>query len=249
MALAARASIVSTEMAGKGFTGIKDPLFSRHGYFVLYCQNPNPDILTKNLGKKFYADSTFKPYPSCRGTHAAIECALHLHRMHRIDCEDIAEIIVNVTPGAYNTFVGVPFEIGDVPQVNATFSIRYTVANVLLRKSIKLEHFTDHFIREPKLLDLIQRVDLKPTLPPGKPLASNVEVTMKNGQKLSAYVEVPRGDSIDNPITKEELVDKFRSNVAFSRTVPDENAEKVLGLIERLEDVHDVTEIIDALSK
>jgi 2-methylcitrate dehydratase PrpD len=249
MALAARAGILSAEMAGKGFTGIKDPLLSRHGYFALYCQNPNPDILTKDLGKKFYADNTFKPYPSCRGTHAAIDCALHLHRTYGIDSEDISEITVSVTPGAYSTFVGAPFEIGDVPQANATFSIRYTVADVLLRKSIRLEHFTENYIREPKLLDLIQKVVLKPMLPPDKPLATEVEVTMKDGQKFSAYVEVPKGDTIYNPMTKGELIDKFRSNVAFSRTVSNKNAEKALGLIERLEDLYDITEIINALVK
>jgi hypothetical protein len=58
MGLAACAGIVSAEMASKGFTGIKDPLLSKYGYFGLYCQGYDPEFLNRDLGKKFFADST-----------------------------------------------------------------------------------------------------------------------------------------------------------------------------------------------
>lgn len=248
MALAARAGIFSAEMASEGFTGIKDPLLSRHGYFAQYCRNPNPDILIKDLGKKFYADGTFKPYPACRGTHAAIECALQLSHTHDIRPEDINGITVHVTNVAYDTFVGQAFAIGEVPQVNAAFSLQYTVADALLRKSVRLEHFTEKFIQEPNVLSLVDKVSLAATIPPEKPLAAEVEVMMNDGERFSAYVEIPKGDGIRNPLSKEDLKEKFRANVAFSQAVPKENSERVLCLVERLEELHDIKEIINELA-
>lgn len=248
MGLAARAGIFSAELARKGFTGPKEPLLSKHGYFNLYCRNHDPEILTRNLGKKFYADGTFKPYPACRSTHAAIDGALKLAHTHNIKPDNIDEVTVNVTAAARDMFVGQPFEIGDVPQVNATFSLQYTTANALLRKSVRLEHFTEEYIQDKRVLELVRKVKVLGTIPAEKPLAAEVAVTMKDGVRFSAFVDVPKGDGISNPLSKEELKEKFRANVSFSQTVSAERAEKALGMMEALEDVSHVAEIIKELS-
>jgi 2-methylcitrate dehydratase PrpD len=248
MGLAARAGIVSAEMASKGFTGIKDPLLSKYGYFGLYCKEYDPEILKRDLGKKFFADGTFKPYPACRSTHATIDCALQLVHTHDIEPEDIDKITVHVTAATRDGFVGQPFEIREVPQVDAAFSLQYTVANALLRKSVRLEHFTEKYIRDQKIFDLVRKVEIMGTLPPDEPLAATVAVRMKDGREFSTHVDVPKGDVIYNPLTKDEIKDKFRANVAFSQTVKKEKAEKVLDLIEALEEVHDVAEIIKEIS-
>jgi 2-methylcitrate dehydratase PrpD len=246
--LAAQAGIFSAELASKGFTGIKDPLLSRHGYFALYCRNYNPEILTRDLGRRFYADSVFKPYPCCTTNHGAIESILKIvHSNKNIEAEYIDEVIVNVAPTILDMFAGQPFEIGDVPQVNATFNLQYNVANALLRKSVRLEHFTEEFIRDPKVLDLVQKVKLTASKPSLKALAAEVEVKMK-GRRYSACVDMPRGHIIYNPLTKQELLEKFRANVTFSQIVAEKNAEKLLSMIEMLEDVDNVAEIIKEIS-
>ena len=51
--LAARAGIVSAELAQKGFTGLKEPLLSKYGYFALYSGQVQPEILTQQLEKNF----------------------------------------------------------------------------------------------------------------------------------------------------------------------------------------------------
>jgi 2-methylcitrate dehydratase PrpD len=248
--LSARAGIFSAKLAGKGFTGVKDPLLSKYGYFALYCRTFNPEILTKNLGKKFYADGVLKPYPCCRANHGAIDCILELVHKHDIRAEDIDEVIVDVSQPIRDSFIGQPFEIGDVPQVNATFSLQYNVANALLRKSVRLEHFTEGFIRDPKVADLTQRVKIISSKPPELKLdfGTKVEVKMKYGEIFSARVDVPKGDIVNNPLTKWEIIEKFRANVTFSQIVAKENAEKVVGIIERLEDVKNVVQIIKEIS-
>lgn len=246
-ALASRAGIFSVELASRGFTGVKDPLLSKHGYFNLYCRNYHPEVLTKNLGKIFYADRIFKPYPCCRLTHGAIDCTLKIIKTHDVRPEDISTVALNVTPVAYGSFVGQPFEIGDVPQVNAAFSLQYTVANVLLRKSVKLEHFTEKFIRDPKVIELAKNVEITGTMAPEKLFNTNLVVTTKSGKKLAAHVDAPKGDPVHHPLSKEEIKEKFRTNVSFSRAIPKKNAEKALGMLERLDEIDDIKKIIKLL--
>ena len=121
--LAAHAAIFSVALANKGFTGIKDPLLSKYGYFSLYCKTYQLEVLTRDLGKKFYADYTCKPYPCCRSNHAAIECALELTDTNVIRPEDIDEIVVDITPTALEFAVGQPFKIREVPQIDAAFNL------------------------------------------------------------------------------------------------------------------------------
>jgi 2-methylcitrate dehydratase PrpD len=246
--LASWAGIFSAELASKGFTGAKDPLLSKFGYYNLYCREPIPEIATMELGKKFYADSEFKLYPCCRGNHSSIECALELVQENDIEPGDINEITIIVPPERHDSFLVQPFEVGEVPQANAAFNLPYCVASALLRKSVVLEHFTEEFIREPKIIDLINKVKIDATMPiPAKRTAAIMKIKMNNGREFSTHVEVPRGDVEYGPLSKEEIRDKFRANVAFSKVVDREDSEKALNLLDNMEEQDTIFEIIKLL--
>jgi 2-methylcitrate dehydratase PrpD len=244
---AAQAGIFSAALAKKGFTGVRDPLFSKYGYFALYCKSYQLDVLTKDLGKHFYMDNTCKPYPCCRSNHAAIECVLKLLQSHSIEINDIDEIIVDITPTARDFAVGQPFKIREVPQIDAAFSIQYNVANALLRKGAKLEHFTDEYIRDEKIADMVGKIRLTSTTSPETPLGAGVKIKMRNGGEYEARVDMPKGHGILTPLSAAEKKAKFFDNVNFSNTVPTDRAEKALGLLERLEETDDVTEVFKLL--
>jgi len=245
--LSARDGIISTELAGKGWTGIKDPLFSKFGYFALYCQSSKPEILTKELGKKFYADSTFKPYPCCRGKHSAIDCTLELVHEQDIRTEDIDEVVINAHPHVLDMYISQPFKIGEFPQGYATFNLQYGVASILVRKDVRLEYYTEEYIQEPKVIDLIKKVKIIGALPSDNMLAAEVKVRMKDGSEFHAAVDTAKGDPIEKPLTTEEIKNKFRINVAMSKTVTKRNAEAALSMLEKLEEVDDISKIVELL--
>ena len=64
---------------------------------------------------------------------------------------------------------------------------------------------------------------------------------MKNG------LICPRGNGIFTPLTAADMRTKYFDNVAFSQTISMDKAEKVLGLIERIEEVDNVNKIIKLL--
>jgi 2-methylcitrate dehydratase PrpD len=245
--LAAQAGIFSVALANKGFTGVRDPLFSKYGYFALYCKSYQLDVLTKDLGKHFYMDNTCKPYPCCRSNHAAIECVLKLLQSHSIEINDIDEIVVDITPTARDFAVGQPFKIREVPQIDAAFSIQYNVANALLRKGAKLEHFTDEYIRDEKITDMVSKIRLTSTTSPETPLGAGVKIKMRNGGEYEARVDMPKGHGVLTPLSPAEKRAKFFDNVNFSNTVPSGRAEKALGLLENLEEINNVAEVFKFL--
>lgn len=249
--LSARNGIISVELASKGFTGIKDPLMSKHGYFARYCRTYRPELLTKELGKRFYTKGAHKLYPGCYGNHVAIECGLELHRQNEIKAEDINAVTVGILPMLCESFINQPFEKGD-SQMKALFNLPYNVANVLLRKEVRLEHFTDEFLRDPRVINLAKKVKIVPITPPEREgwsqtaWATDLTVKMENGREFSIHTDAPRGRQL-SPLTKDEIKEKFRINVAFSNTVSKEKAEEALTMLDTLEEVDEVCKIVKLL--
>lgn len=245
--LASQAGVFSVKLAQKGFTGVRDPLLSKYGYFALYCKSYQLDMLTKNLGKQYYMDNTCKPYPCCRSNHAAIESVLKILESHAVSAEAIDEIIVDITPRARDFAVGQPFKIREVPQIDAAFSIQYNVANALLRRGTKLEHFTEENILDNRIADLVRKIRLTATTPPETPLGAGVTVKMKNGDEYHARVDMPRGHGVLTPLSYEEKKAKFFDNVRFSSMVPVSKAEEAVELLEHIEEVDNVSAIFRLL--
>lgn len=243
--LASRDGIFSAELAGRGFTGVENALTGRYGFFDLYCKTYSPEILTQDLGKEFYSDSILKLYPSCGGNHAAINCALELAYKYDIQIEDITVITLRVSPGTYASFLGQPFEITAFPPATARFNLRYNVANALIRKSVKIEHFTDEFVRDGRVYELCKKIDLA-ILPPSENMAAILEIKMKDGKELSQGTDTIKG-SPNSPLSEKEIRDKFRSNIAFSDTVTGKNAEEALDTLEHLEEVDDIKQLVSLL--
>jgi 2-methylcitrate dehydratase PrpD len=120
---------------------------------------------------------------------------------------------------------------------------------VLLRKSVKLEYLTDEYIHEPRVVDLTKKINIIGTMPSDNIWAAEVKIRMKDGQEFSSHVDSAKGNPIDKPLTKEEIIEKYRGNIAFSKTISKENAEKALDMLSELEEIDDISEIVRSLTK
>jgi 2-methylcitrate dehydratase PrpD len=241
--LSARNGIFSAQLAKAGWTAPENPLLSRFGYYNLYTNGcTNPGKLTSDLGKKYYTDSVFKPYPCCRGTHASIECALKLMQKYKIRSRDIRKAIVYLSEADAEAFIGQPFRIGDFPQASAAFNCRYTTAIALLNGCVRPEHFSGESISDPETVALANRIQILKQ-PGARELSAKLVLKMKDGRELSAFTDAPRGDALRNPMTREEIIDKFFVNVTYSKSIGEDKARRLLELLIELENVDDVDNI------
>ncbi|MFH1647105.1 MAG: MmgE/PrpD family protein [Chloroflexota bacterium] len=242
---AARHGIFAAELAAKGWTGVEDALQSRFGYFFLYargCKDPN--ILTRDLGRKYYGEAYFKPYPCGMPNHIAINCALKLVKKYDINTDDIEEVILTVPPGALQrSYYAKPFIIREFPHGDAIFSYPYTVATALLRKSVGLPNFTGEAILDPRASELTARTKMIEPASASERWAITLKLKMKDGRELSESGVLNR-DWTQKPAPMKQVTDKFWHQVDFSRTVSRKNAARLLEMLQNLEDVDDVSRVV-----
>lgn len=248
--LSARNGIFSAELARLGWTGPKDALLGKFGYFNLYTEGcQNPEILIEDLGKNYYTEVTYKPYPCCRANHAAIDCALNLVGDYDITPDDIEQIVLKVPRPVFQMFVAQPFSVGDIPQIGAGFNLRYCVANVLLRKNITLEHFQEEYVRDGRIAKICAKIALEELNEDElKNNTACLKVIMNDGKEYISGVKGAKGDPVLSPLSEDEIKTKFMENISFSRKISEANAEKIINIIENLEKVDDLTDLIGLLT-
>jgi 2-methylcitrate dehydratase PrpD len=246
--LSARNGIFSAQLAKVGWTAPEDALLSQFGYYHLYTSGcTDPGILTKDLGKIYYTESVFKPYPCCRGTHASIDCALALIRNYDVKVQDIEEAVIYLPETEARAFMGQSFSIGDFPHADAAFSCRYTTATALLKGCVKPEHFSEESIREPETLALAHMIQVA-EMPGARELSARLVLKMKDGRELAEFTDAPWGDAKNNPMTREDIINKYYVNIAYSKTITMDKARRLLDLLVNLEKAENVSNIIGLLS-
>ena len=211
---AARIGILSARMAEKGAVAPRFPLESEKGWFHAMTDCVNEGRITDGLGRRFTVDEGYlKPYPSCRHTHAPIECALRLravfmenYRVIPIDEIDTVEIY------PYENAVRIAGQI-DLPRVDedTKFSIKYAVAYALVNGSFGLDALTVDAVTEEasRIAERIRFV-IDPDMEQGDKgiRGATVSVTMRDGGTVSETVLIPKGDAAA-PFSREDAMAKL----------------------------------------
>jgi 2-methylcitrate dehydratase PrpD len=239
----ARGGIMAAQLALGGWTGSADPFFNeRGGPFARRLDHP--EILSGDLGKKFYVENMFKRYPGGGPTQAPNHAAIALVHKYHIQAEDIEEVILRTSPGvATGLHYARPYKVGDYPTGDALFSYKYGIASALLRGAAGNKEYSEAAVRDPKVQALIKKVKLALA---ELPRSEGVElaVRMKDGRELSEYVAQAQGIP-PQPLPREVLVKKFMDQVEFAQMVSRENGEEIIKLVDNLENVTNVKKIVE----
>ena len=212
--LAARDAIAAVGLARAGFTAHVDQLDAPGGFLSQYGEHdPDrwaavPARLTHWAGA-WPTDISVKRYPSCYGTHRAIDAALVVRARVGPDAAHADRILVEIHPSSLRPL------IDHVPTspLEAKFSLEHTVATALLDGSLDLDSFTPASIHRPDLVELRNRVEVvaSPTPPNGPDLdgAGYARVTVTaSGVTDQELVTLTRGDA-RNPLEDVEREAKF----------------------------------------
>jgi 2-methylcitrate dehydratase PrpD len=155
-AFPAQAALTAVLLAREGVAGFEAPLEGRAGFYALYAGGAfSADDLADRLGTHFWGtELTFKPWPSCRGTHPFIEMALDLRGRHGFAPAAVAGIDVEVDEVQH--MLVDPLERKQAPAVaiDAKFSIPFTTALALTRGGVGLDDFDADTLADPQVLAL-----------------------------------------------------------------------------------------------
>ncbi len=252
---AAKAALVSVELARRGVRGAQNTFQGVDGFFRVYLQNRyDPAVLADGLGRRYEMEQlSYKPYPCCRFNHTAIDAALAARLRWKIVPSEVRRAEVQVTRQGYEA-VCTPVEVRKAPKtiVQAQFSIPYTVATALTDGSVTLADFTDEGIRRPEVLDLAARIDGVVGEDIERDWSRNISparlrVEMRDGRVLEERIDHPKGH-VKNPMTTAEFDAKLVDCLRFAaRPLPADSAGRLRSLVDRLETLGDSGALARAL--
>jgi aconitate decarboxylase len=250
----AHGGVVAAQLAERGLSGVKDILERQWGgFFSAYYDGFDPGVLVGGLGERFLAQSHgFKYFAACGSKittlHAVLELRQRYPELHERP-EDIQRIRLYVSD-IYRRWSGVETD-GRTPSradtiEEALMSGPYVVAVMLLM--VRPEWlgvlgrelpYTDSWLRDPRIRALTEKIEMVVDRTYADPV--RVEVCMADRRCLTVDGPLFRKGHPQNPMTKEEVLQKFRNLASFRISEP--AAEEIAGAVLHLEDVADVREL------
>ena len=202
----------------------------------------------EQLGKVFYSTTTFKAWPACRATHAGIECAVNIAKQTSIQPDKIREAVLTVSPWTMSHAVARPFRIRNYAHADAIYSLQYVVAVALLHGGVELKHMAEHAVEDEETIRLAGRIRLSsegwPAHAGDSFLATGLKLVCDDGE-FSAYVPLPRGNSVMGPsLSESEVREKFLSNAAFSGILSPHDAETAWDFFTGLDQQQDLSPLL-----
>jgi 2-methylcitrate dehydratase len=163
-----------------------------------------------------------------------------LVKEHDIKAEDVAEVKI-LAPSRCTEHTGDPVKRFPTTKESADHSSYYITAVAIMDRRLGPDQFTPKKMKDPKVRQLIEKVSLEadPSLDRfGR--AGITEIRLKDGRSYTKRVEYPKGDPL-NPMTDEELDDKFRNMAEkFMTEGQIKKAIETIYEMDKLDDIHEL---------
>lgn len=247
--LAARNGINAALLAQKGFTAGKTVLEGSLGFSSVFAKKElNMASIAEGLGNPYdiMASYSIKPFPSCGLTHRCIDGMLSLVRERQFKPAEVEHIECHTPPMVREILVYSKPQSG----LEGKFSLEYCMAAAIIDGEVSLRQFTDEKVLMAEAQRLTSLVKLKfLDVAKGHSLLNipqAVKVILKNGTEYFKEVQWPKGYSY-NPMTWEEVIDKFRA--CADGVITASQIDQCIDLAVKLEEVDDVARLMTILAK
>ncbi|MCA1646882.1 MAG: MmgE/PrpD family protein [Chloroflexi bacterium] len=247
---AARAGVFGALLAANGYTNAPNVFEAEYGGFpAAHTGNRRPPAydlneLTKALGTDWQSRGVNFKMWACRvPNHATLEAIRGLRKQHDIRADDIGSVEIRLGKGSYQN-VGWAYTPTTI--TSAQLNLYYVSSLMLLENDVFVEQFTGGKISSPRVLDMISRVKVMhdPDMDDNGYTGTPVKIAMRNGTIYETVGHV-RGSGGDDPITKDDVLTKFRKMTQpfWSEATQD----RAISLCENLENLEDTTELTSLL--
>jgi 2-methylcitrate dehydratase PrpD len=247
---AAESGAMAAELASLGFTATPHILEAPRGFFRAAGGGYDEGAIRGKLGNPWTFTEpgvSIKPHPSGSLTHPGMTLMLSLIKQHDIRPDQVERVKVGTNQNMPNALIH--HRPGN--ELQAKFSMEFCMAILLLERKGGLPEFTDAVVNRPDVQALIRKVDfgVHPEAEAAgyDKMTTILEITLAGGRTISGRADFGKG-SPANPMSYEEVADKFRECAAFSRW-PSDRAERVIEMVKGLEDLPDVRELTALLSR
>ncbi len=247
-AFAARAGVSSAQLAQRNIQCYDQPFEGKQGLYAQYCRGEyHEQRLVQALGEVFEgANVSFKPWPSCRGTHAFIEAALRLKQTTGIEPHDIEHIEASVSPLFRILTEPLPQKRRPSTANDAKFSLPYTVAVALMRGHVGLSDYFPDTLTQTAVLAVADKVQctVNPEWGFARSLWGTLTLRLHNGQSHTLSVREPLGHP-SNPMSPQQLAEKFADCARYAPTpLTTSQTQTLMQRFDRLEHLENVSHLL-----
>jgi len=243
----ASVGIFSAICAREGITGTKTILDGKMGLLRTWSREFDLRPLSDALGENWALMKPRRKAHACCGyTHSPLDGMLSIVRKYDLHPADIAQVEVKVSPYV------IPMVGGPAPAnaLASKFSLKYLLSvSAMTRKGIQPEDTEEaqfnRYLKEGASA-LMEKITIYPDKSFPHYAYSSIRVVTKDRKEYSELLENPKGDP-GNPLTEEEILDKFRTQV--SSVFPGKKADRIVSAIYTLRRASDVSKLISALTK
>ncbi len=238
----ARNGVTSALVVHAGFDGIDDIFSGVDNYFDAYAPKANKEELVSQLGERYeIARTNIKKWTVGSPIQAPLDCMYNILKKHPVNPDEVKSVVVRLANSEAKVVNN-----REMPDI----CLQHMVSVMLLDKTASFRAAHDKArMTDPAVLRVRAKVQLIPSeelekLEPAR--QAIVEITMNDGTVFSDHVTDVRG-TVDNPMTREEVVQKCRDLVepVLGKASCTTLIDKILGL----EKVKDIRELRSVLQK
>ena len=244
---AARNGVEAVLLAQQGFTADAAIIEAPRGFCDTFF-GPNTcdyEKMIANLSTPYFLESPglgLKLHPCSAPQFLAADAALQLKREHKINFADVATIEVRIPPLRYQRHYHPDVTTG----LRGKFAINYVVALAFLDGKLEIETFTDAKANQPQVQEALGRVKVirDESIPEPGPYCP-VSVELKSGTRFTHTATIPKGHP-ENPLTEEEVLNKFHSNV--KTIIAEKQSEELISAVLKLDAMDNTRKLTELLS-
>jgi 2-methylcitrate dehydratase PrpD len=238
---ATESGVVAADFAAIGWTAAEQILEAQRGFFHAYGGTYDPAAIVDRLGKPWIFQNpgvSIKPFPSGSLTHPGMTELLRLIRENSIQAADVEHVEVGANRNMESTLLHHHPKTG----LQAKFSMEFCIAILLLDGKADQTKYTDAMANRDDVQKMIERirfyVDPEAEKAGYDKMTTILKITLKDGRTISGRADFGKG-SPTNPMTYDEVAEKFRGCAAFAEW-PSAKANQIVELVRKLEDIADL---------
>jgi len=172
---------------------------------------------------------------------------MELIRKHDIKPQQVKRVAVGTNHNMPNALI----HHRPKNELQAKFSMEFCMAILLLERKGGLEQFTDAVVNRPDVQAMIEKVHfgVHPEAEAAgfDKMTTIIEIELTDGKVIKGQADFGKG-SPANPMTDDELAEKFRQCASWAKLSRDKT-EAVLGLLWKIDQLADVNELTRLLRK
>lgn len=230
----ARASangLMAAWIARDNFTGARQILEGAQGMAAGMSTDADPAKLTDGLGSRWTVlETSFKFHASCRHTHPAADALLKAMQDNQLTADDIVRVETHVHQGAIDVLGPV---VNPVTVHQSKFSMGTVLALIALHGRAGLAEF-DAALGDTKVAEFREKVsmELDAEVDGAYPARwiGKVTVHTRDGRKLAARVDEPKGDP-GNTLSRAEIEDKVLRLGTYRNAASEETVRAIIGKV------------------